>query len=167
LTSLATTSFLTITPLGEAPISTTIHPKRQSCVCVCVCVCATRHTYLLTHPYCITLLFNQLLRGSIHALIHPSGPTLIHDSVYLPIYLYYQFTFLRINQTTCLSISLRYDAYRMVYICLLFIYLFFCVNLNSLTFEVSQSKELFLDCLINALPPGEPLPPGDSPIAVK
>ena len=59
---------------------------------------------------CPVFLLNQPHGGSIHTLIHPSGPTLTHDAVYLPIYLYYRFTFIRINQTTCPAVSFVIDA---------------------------------------------------------
>jgi len=108
LTSLATTSLLTVTLPGEVPTSPPIHPKHQSCV-GSIDVCATSHTYLFTHPYFITLLLNQPPRGSIHALTHPSCPTLIHNALYFPIYttnlLFYALTKLLAH-----LLFMRYDA---------------------------------------------------------
>jgi len=108
LTRIATTSFLTVTLLGEVPMSPPIHPKHQPCV-GSIDVCATSHAYLFTHPHFLTLLLNQPRRGSVHVLIRPPCPTLIHDAVYIPIHttncLFYALTKLLAH-----LFLLRYDA---------------------------------------------------------
>jgi hypothetical protein len=86
------------------------------------------------------------LPPSIYIYIYPSGPILIHDAVYLPIYLYYQFIFYAFTKLLAQLFLLRYDAVSTgTYLPLL------SMDLNSLTFEVNQSKKLFLDCVIKAL----------------